>query len=393
MPVSQAFDRRYDVVIVGSRCAGAATALLLARKGLRTLVVDRGARGSDTLSTHALMRGGVLQLHRWGVLPAIVAAGTPAIRSTTFHYGDEALTLPISAHSGVDALFAPRRVLLDRVIVDAAEAAGAEVRFGVRAMGVLREAGQVRGIVVREESGGRHEIQSRLVVGADGVRSTVVDLVGADIYQVMPHATATVYAYWPGLHLDGYHWCYGPGIAAGAIPTNDGLTCVFVTSRASEFAARYRGRVEDGYHQALEQANPALARQVRTAKPAEGGFHGFPGHRGYFRRSSGPGWALVGDAGYFKDPLTAHGITDALRDAELLADAIADGSPAALAAYPLVRDQVARDVFALTDAIASFSWSLAELRVLHERLAKAMSGEVKFMTAHAAAVVPGGEQR
>src|SRR5580765_1213789 len=122
---------RYDVVVVGARPAGAATAMLLARAGLRVLVVDRGRYGTDTLSTHALMRGGVLQLHRWGVLDAVVGAGTPPVRRTTFRYGGEEIVIPIKASHGVDALYAPRRTVLDRLLVDAAVEAGAEVRYGV----------------------------------------------------------------------------------------------------------------------------------------------------------------------------------------------------------------------------------------------------------------------
>ncbi|MCH8254322.1 MAG: FAD-dependent monooxygenase, partial [Gemmatimonadetes bacterium] len=117
---------RYDVIIAGARCAGASTAMLLARRGLRVLVIDPTSRGSDTLSTHALMRGGVLQLHRWGLLDAIRAAGTPAIPKTSFHYGEETIEVSIKERDGVDALYAPRRTVLDAVLVDAAVAAGAE---------------------------------------------------------------------------------------------------------------------------------------------------------------------------------------------------------------------------------------------------------------------------
>ena len=123
---------RYDVVIVGARCAGAATAMLLARAGHRVLVVDRGRYGTDTLSTHALMRGAVIQLHRWNVLPAVVAAGTTPVRQATFFYGDESVAVPIAPRDGIDALYAPRRHVLDRLLVDAARVAGADVAYGVR---------------------------------------------------------------------------------------------------------------------------------------------------------------------------------------------------------------------------------------------------------------------
>src|SRR4030095_13851046 len=123
---------KFDALIVGARCAGAATALLLARAGARVLLVDKGMYGSDTMSTHALMRGAVLQLHRWGVLPTIVAAGTPPVHSTTFSYSEQDVTVPIEPRFGVSALYAPRRALLDRTLVDAASDSGAEFAYGVR---------------------------------------------------------------------------------------------------------------------------------------------------------------------------------------------------------------------------------------------------------------------
>src|SRR4029453_12858161 len=120
--------------------AGAATAMLLARRGLRVLAVDRGAYGTDTLSTHALMRAGVLQLARWGLLDRIEAAGTPRVRRTVFHYPDDVVDIPINPAADVPALFAPRRTVLDRVLVDAAADAGADVRHRVRLVDLLRGA-------------------------------------------------------------------------------------------------------------------------------------------------------------------------------------------------------------------------------------------------------------
>jgi len=122
----------YGAVVVGARCAGAATAMLLARAGVDVLVVEQAARGSDTLSTLAMMRAGVLQLSRWGLLDAIRAAGTPRIQTTTFHYGSDAVEIRIKPRDGVDALYAPRRTLLDPLLADAAAAAGADVAYRVR---------------------------------------------------------------------------------------------------------------------------------------------------------------------------------------------------------------------------------------------------------------------
>src|SRR6186997_3321607 len=167
---------KVDVVIVGARCAGAATGLLLARAGARVLIVDRGAYGSDTLSTHALMRGAVLQLHRWGILPSIVAAGTPAVSSTTFSYCEHDITVPIEPRFGVSALYAPRRSLLDRVLVDAASESGAEFAYGVRVDDLrMDDDGRVCGLV----AGRLGHIATDFIVGADGLYSQIARLVGA----------------------------------------------------------------------------------------------------------------------------------------------------------------------------------------------------------------------
>ncbi len=366
----------YDAVVIGARCAGAATAMLLARAGQRVLVVDRGRYGTDTRSTHALIRGAVVQLHRWNVLPAVVAAGTTPVRQATFFYGDEAVPVPIAPRDGIDALYAPRRHVLDRLLVDAARSAGAEVLYGLRIKGMMRsETARVTGVVLEDESGHVHHVTARIVVGADGMRSTVAGLVGARTYRLGQHASATIYGYWSGLNVDGYGWYFAPGISAGAIPTNDGQVCVSLSLPGSSFTRLFAHQPQKAFRELLTQVAPDLAGQL--AGDGQTHLHGFPGHPGFFRRPYGPGWALVGDAGYFKDPLTAHGITDALRDAELLANAIDDGSDAAYVEYQERRDAASLDLFEATDAIASFNWDLTSVRVLHESLAKAMSREVK----------------
>ena len=367
---------RTDVVVIGARCAGAATAMLLARAGHRVLMVDRGRYGTDTLSTHALMRGAVVQLHRWNVLPAVIASGTTPVRQATFFYGDEEVPVPITPRGGIDALYAPRRFVLDRLLVDAAGAAGADIRYGVRLKGLLRsETGRVTGVVLEEESGRLYQVSSRIVVGADGLRSAVARIAGARIYREGQHATATLYGHWNALDISGYEWYFVPGLGAGAIPTNDGQVCVFVSVPASRFTSMFAEHPERAFGVVLSQVAPKLAEHILRVGPTR--LHGFPGHRGFFRQSHGPGWALVGDAGYFKDPLTAHGITDALRDAELLSEAIHEGSDNALADYQEHRDAASLELFEATNAIASFSWDLNSVRVLHETLAKAMSREVK----------------
>jgi flavin-dependent dehydrogenase len=382
-------EARYDAVVVGARAAGAATAMLLARRGLSVLAVDRGAYGSDTLSTHALMRAGVLQLGRWGLLDRIQRAGTPPVRRTVFHYEDEVLDIPVKAKDGVPALFAPRRTLLDRVLVDAAVEAGADVRHRVRVADLVRGgSGRVEGVLLHDETGAAREVRAGMVIGADGLRSIVASLVQAPVSRQGRHTTGTLYGYWSGLDVDGYHWHWAARAAAGAIPTNGGLVLLFAGVPARRFAEEVPADVAGAYRRFLAEAAPDLARQLGEAR-LEGPLRGFPGRPGYLRRPWGPGWALVGDAAYFKDPITAHGISDALRDAELLARAVVAGREEALAEYEAARDALSIRLFELTDRIASLEWDNTELKALHQALSDEMRREVTALIAlHGEAAAP-----
>jgi flavin-dependent dehydrogenase len=371
---------KFDAVVVGARCAGAATALLLARAGARVLVVDKGVYGSDTLSTHALMRGAVLQLHQWGILPAIVAGGTPPVQSTTFSYREQDVTVPIESRFGVGALYAPRRGLLDRILVDAAASDGAEFRYGVRIDDVIEDDhGRVRGISAAA-GGTRHRIDAEIVIGADGLYSTIAERVGAARVLEGRHAAGVLYSYWEGLPVDGYYWRFQTGASMGAIPTNDGATCVFASIPSGRFRHEIRGDATSAYRRLVRLASTAFDARLDEARQVEP-VRGFGGHVGFLKRAAGPGWALVGDAGYFKDPLTAHGITDALRDAELLARAILRGTAAAFADYEATRHDLSRRLFEITDDIASFAWSDSEVQLLHRAFSSEMSREVRALAA------------
>jgi flavin-dependent dehydrogenase len=370
-------SEHYDTIVVGGRCAGAATAMLLARAGQRVLLLEAGRAGTDTLSTHALMRGGVLQLHRWGLLDAVVAAGTPAIRHTEFHYGDDVETVDVTPSAGVAALRAPRRTVLDPILAAAARNAGADVRHGVRVDDLLHTGPRVVGVTGRA---GRRSVRATadLVVGADGIRSRVAAAVRAPLRHAGTSGGALVYAHVAGLTgpTDRYRWYYRPHAAAGAIPTNDGRSCVWVSVPAERFGA-VRGDLDAGFRRLLAEAAPGLVAEV-AAGTLDGPVRGFPGLPSYLRAATGPGWALVGDAGWFKDPITAHGITDALRDAELLARAVVDGNPRA---YEHQRDELSLPLLSVTDRIAGFRWDLAELRELLVELSRAMRPEVEALRA------------
>jgi flavin-dependent dehydrogenase len=364
----------YDVVVVGARAAGAATAMLLARQGLRVLVLERDHYGTDTLSTHALMRGSVLMLSQWGLLGHIVEAGTPPVRQARFSYGADTMTVTIKPTLGVEALYAPRRTVLDAILVDAAVAAGAEVRFGVTVTGLLRDAtGRVVGVTGRDRAGTAVSARAWLTVGADGTRSTVAREVGAGTVRAGTGAGAIVYGYWSGLEVDGYEWFYRPGHTAGMIPTNAGEVCVFAGVPAS------RG-VKDGYLQLLAAATGADGRLAQARPPKR--LRTWVGRPSYLRPAYGPGWALVGDAGSFLDPLSTHGITDALRDAEMLARALAGAGDvhAALVRFAGDRDGIVGALFDIVDRIAGYGWDAVQVRRHLLDLSSVMNEEVELMS-------------
>lgn len=379
MRTPESIKESYDAVVIGARCAGAATAMLLARQGLEVLLVDRDRHGTDTLSTLALMRAGVLQLSRWGVLDLVKAAGTPSIKSTSFFYGDEVITVPIKPRDGIDALYSPRRTVIDALLSEAAADSGADVLYGPRLVDLTRHAdGRVTGVVIEEREGGPRRIGSRIVIGADGRTSRVARLVEAPIYREGRHCCGVAYTFWPGLENKGNRWYYRPGTGIGAIPTNGGDTVLFAAAPAARFKAGAKGDLAAWHASVVEECSPALAAELETTE-APKRYWGFPGQPGLMRQSHGPGWALVGDAGYFKDPITAHGISDALRDAELLARAVTRGSDAALAEYQSTRDALSMDLFDITDAIAAFDWDLATLKPIHLKLSKTMNHEVEAL--------------
>jgi flavin-dependent dehydrogenase len=362
MAMQTANRSRHDVIVVGGRVAGSATAMLLARLGHDVVVLDQASFPSDTVSTHSIARSGVVQLRRWGLLEEILASGAPAIRQVTFHAGGASTSRTIKDKAGVDLLVAPRRYVLDTILAGAAQRAGAEVRTGVTVTGLRRDGrGRVVGVQGRDRSGARVDLGARYVVGADGLGSRVAGLVGAPINEGRLPGGAAQYAYYEGIGWDGIEFFVAERSFAGVFPTHDGQACIWVCTPSADARAvrrMSRSRVE-AFGQLLEGSAPQLAERLGRAhrtSPVQGMLR----QPNQLRQAFGPGWALVGDAGYYRDAITAYGMSDAFRDAELLAvalDRALDGDSeeaTALAAYQQQRDQALRDIFEITCRLAAY---------------------------------------
>ncbi len=345
----------YDIIIVGARCAGSPLAMLLARSGKRVLLVDRAPLPSDTVNGHLIKPAGVARLANWGLLDRVIASGAPPVWRRRVEMPDVVLERPLPRGSA--PILAPRRHVLDAILLDAACRAGAEVRDRTALTGLVTDGrGRIVGVRLRSRGGELVE-ETGIVVGADGRHSTVAHQVGAAFTQHVTPVTAAYWAYWEGVCPDAFAIRYRPGAMSGAFPTNDGQTIVFVAVPAS-VATEFRCNLQGAYHYWLRRF-AGLAEVLGSARVASRvlGVVDLPN---FFRVSAGPGWALAGDAGHHKDPLAARGITDAFRDADALAAAVigsmASGPAAldaALAGYAVDRDAAAQDVYRWNLALAA----------------------------------------
>jgi 2-polyprenyl-6-methoxyphenol hydroxylase-like FAD-dependent oxidoreductase len=343
-------DTTYDVIVVGARCAGSPLAMLLARRGYRTLLVDRATFPSDTVSTHVIHPPGAAALLRWGLLDQVTATGCPPVGRYSFDFGPVTLAgAPGSADSPY--AYAPRRTLLDKILLDAAGAAGAEIREGYVVEELVFDEGRVSGI--RGSSGAVD--RARVVVGADGRNSVVAKAVRAPAYEEVPPLTVGYYSYWSNLPTDSFEAYSRPGRGWAVCPTNDDLTLVVGGWPHAELV-EHRDSVEETLMETFAMSPPFLER-IRDAKRVERLVGATVPN--YFRKPFGEGWALVGDSGYSRDFITAQGITDAFLDAEELARALDQGLSermdiaAALADYQARRDARAMPVYQMTLGIAS----------------------------------------
>lgn len=348
----------FDAIVVGARCAGSPTAMLLARSGHKVLLVDKDVFPSDTLSTHMIHPPGIAQLRRWGLLDRLVATGCPAIRGYRFDFGPFAISgRPAATADGTDVAYGPRRTILDKLLVDAAAEAGVEVREAFTVDELLFENGRVSGVRGHARGGGAITERARIVVGADGRHSRVARTVAPEEYHEKAPLQCGYYTYWSGLPAEEFAVYIRPYRGWGVIPTHEGLTLVVLGWPYAEFEAN-RTDPERAYLEALELA-PEFAGRVRAARreaPYRGGFVA-----SFFRKPFGPGWALVGDAGYNKDPVTAWGISDAFVDAERCAGALdawltgRQDFDDAMSAYQNERDQHAKPMFELTCEFATLA--------------------------------------
>lgn len=364
----------YDAIVVGARCAGSPTAMLLARKGYRVLLVDRASFPSDTMSTHHIHRAGVARARRWGLLDRLLATGGPKITHWTFDLGPFALSgNPVPA-GDVDFDLCPRRTVLDKMLVDAAAEAGAEVRESFAVTELIVEDGMVRGIRGQSAGGLLMEERANIVIGADGRNSFIARSVDAPTYHERESLTCGYYSYWSGVEMNGVELYPRQGSAVVAEQTNDGLVYIASAWDVSEFE-RVRQDIEGNLLRNVEACAPGLAERMRHAR-REAPLIGTADMRFFFRRPWGPGWALVGDAGYHRDAVTGQGITDAFRDAELLADAIDSAASGrapislALAEYERQRNQAVMPMYEFTYDLARLAPPSPE----HQQLFAALRG-------------------
>ncbi len=324
----------FDAIVIGARCAGSATGMLLARKGHRVLVVDRATFPSDVISTHFLWPHGTSYLNRWGLLDRVLVQ-TPS--HTEVHLVNDGIPLigsvPVELlrqyfqqlHGNdtgvVQRYTSVRRRVLDKILVDAARESGAEVREGFLVEELLTEGNQVVGIRGRTREGTRVEERARIVIGADGRNSFVARTLKLPKYDERLKCTFAYWSYFSGfdpkmgqLHRRGR-------LGMAVVPTNFGQNMTLVWG-PSEWAEAFRRDVEGNLQRALDFVSPEIGEIVRTRGKREERIYGTLDQAAFLRPLHGAGWVLVGDAECFKDQCTATGMTHAFRDAELVSEAL-----------------------------------------------------------------------
>jgi 2-polyprenyl-6-methoxyphenol hydroxylase-like FAD-dependent oxidoreductase len=380
----------YDAIVIGARCAGSPAAMLLARRGFKVLLVDKATFPSDTISTHILWPHGAEILGHWGLLQRLATTGAPPIcRRMTFDVGPFALrgTIP-DANNGMGG-FCPRRTVLDAILLNAASESGADVREGFTVEELL--VGDETAVGIRGHTKGAKSVEerARIVIGADGVNSLVARAVRAPKYDTQPVAACAYYSYFSGIRQDDIELYVRENVAFGGAPTNGGLHLVMVNWPARDFPT-IRNNVEAHVWRALETAPDFLAR-VRQGDREEK-WYGTAGVPGYFRKPYGKGWALVGDASYNRDPITAQGISDAFIDAEALVEALSAGLSGngvfdePLAAHESTRNERVRPMYEFTTHLAALEPPPPDMRALFGALRYNQDSTNAFLSAITGAI-------
>jgi 2-polyprenyl-6-methoxyphenol hydroxylase-like FAD-dependent oxidoreductase len=311
-------SEQFDVVVVGARCAGSPLATLLARAGVRVAVVEQATFPRDTVSTHVFQGPAMAMFDRLGVMDKIRATGAPVIDRMEGRMDGCIYEGPLPLRPGdIGGTASVRRVLLDPILADAAQEAGADVRFGSRVTSLVRDGERVTG--VRAGRDGEQVLQAPVIVGADGRSSTVAGLVGARKYNVTPSDRCAFWAFFEGANLPSPDPCLTfqrweeRGVLA--LPCDSGLYQVVVIPDLAELAG-FRADMQGSFMRYARSCPPVAA--ALDGATRVGKIQGIAHWEGYFRQASGPGWVLAGDAGYFKDPTPGQGISDALRQADQL---------------------------------------------------------------------------
>jgi flavin-dependent dehydrogenase len=361
----------YDAIVVGARCAGSPLSMLLARMGYKVLLVDRATFPSDAISSHFIWLTGAACLSRWGLLDRLRATNCPPVREIGIDLGPFSLKGSPPPADGVTEMFGPRRTVLDKLLVDAAAEAGAEVEQGFTVTGITSSDGRVTGIRGHKRNGVEIEESAKIVIGADGRHSLVASVVGAEQYDTRPVMTCCYYSYWRDVPPHQIAMRPRPDRLMVTTPTNDGLTIGIVIFPIAEFNA-VKSDIDRHFMASIDTV-PEISEALRAGERVER-YYGTGDIENFFRKPYGDGWALAGDAGYHKDACTAQGISDAFRSAEWLADAIHQGFSGvrplneALADYHRKRDEHLRPVYELTCGLATLGPPPPEIQALYAAL-------------------------
>lgn len=358
----------YDALIIGGRPAGSATAMLLARKGYRVLLVEKASVPSDVPRGHFIHVPGVALLKKWGLLDKVIATNCPPARQISFNLGSFALTAAVPPIDGVDVGYAPRHEIIDALLYEAAKEAGAETRdnFLVQEL-LMNEEGRVNGILGRNAEGKAVTESARIVIGADGLHSTVARAVQAPVYNEKPTLSVAYFAYFRTLSQNTVTLYVRENGTFGVFPTNDNQICIFVQFPYREFA-EFRKDVHGNFTRLLTSV-PEIAELLSNSQQV-GNILASSDMPNFFRKPFGPGWALVGDAGYHKDPITGQGFTDAFFCADLLSEALdaafsgRSSMEEALAGYEQQRNEHVMPLYEFTCQLASFEPPSPEMQQL-----------------------------